>query len=98
MADKPTRRGWLKGLLGALFGARAADAVAEPAPPAGPPPAPAPVTRPFDYFPYPLGRVTTVVYDCVGGLTGMADTPPTTSFVYDSLGRLHGPSEPTSPS
>ena len=90
MANKPTRRGWLKGLLGAIFGVGAAGAAKGEAPVAdvslAPPAPPAPG---YD-FGSPLSRVTTVVYDANWPLLAMSPACVTT-YVYDAGGRNTGP-------
>ena len=95
MSDKPTRRGWLKGMLGALFGVWTARAAAEQKPTAGLPPPLAPLPHSFTDSSYSPGPTTTYVYDCVGGLTMTVDSPHATTVVYDALGRPSGPGEQT---
>jgi hypothetical protein len=86
MADKPTRRGWLKGLLGAIFGVGAAGAARGQAPGAGPPaPPPAPPGLAWEIG-SPLIRVTTVVYDAGRPLLPVSPACVTT-YVYDTGGQ-----------
>src|SRR6266508_6239466 len=95
--DKPTRRGWLKGLLGAIFGAGAAGAArgkppqeaGQPAPPT--PPVIASAVREH------LGRVTTYVYDADVPLVFASCPPQVTTCVYDVLGRNTGSAGPPAP-
>ena len=88
MADKPTRRGWLRGLLGGLFGAafgaRAAGGQPAPAPAPG-----TPAASPTTFSTYLGGSgVTTVTYDAACRLTASADPPGLcVTTVYDGLGR-----------
>jgi hypothetical protein len=88
MANKPTRRGWLKGLLGAIFGLGAAGAARGQVPEASGPPAPLPIPPAFACdFGSPLIRVTTVVYDANKPLLPVSPDCVTT-YVYDPGG--HG--------
>jgi hypothetical protein len=84
MADKPTRRGWLKGLLGAIFGAGAAGAArGKPPQEAGPPALPVPPVRASAIREH-LGRVTTYVYDAAVPLVFTSCSPQVTTCTYDA--------------
>jgi hypothetical protein len=86
MREHPTRRSWLKRLLGGLFSLGAAGVAKAQVPPEVPPPAGPPVpSRPLSHAGTPIVLATTFVYDATGPL---APHPShVTTLVYDSCGR-----------
>jgi hypothetical protein len=83
MRDQPTRRSWLKRLLGGLFSLGAAGAAGGQAPPKGQPPVGSPVpSLPLFYRGDPVLRVTTCVYDAAVPLA--VDPSCVTTVVYDT--------------